>query len=101
MTANRQTVTAEVVRKVAELSRLRVPEAELPLWTDQLSRIVSYIDQIEGVPEPVSGQPVETPATPVRADEPRPGDGSRALDLNAARRFEGFGVVPRVVGGGE
>lgn len=101
MPTDPKTVTAEVVRKVAALSRLRVPEAELPLWTEQLSRIVSYIDQIAQIPEPASAHPLELAATPVRADEPRPGDGTRALERNAARRFEGFGVVPRVVGSGE
>jgi len=29
-------VTPEVVRKIAELARLRLPESELPRWTEQL-----------------------------------------------------------------
>jgi aspartyl-tRNA(Asn)/glutamyl-tRNA(Gln) amidotransferase subunit C len=101
MAADRGTVTPDIVRKVAELARLRVPEAELPLWTDQLSRIVSYIDQIERIPERAFGRPAEPLPTPLRPDEPRPGHGSEALERNAPRRFEGFGVVPRVVGTGE
>jgi aspartyl-tRNA(Asn)/glutamyl-tRNA(Gln) amidotransferase subunit C len=101
MAADRRTVTPEVVRKVAELARLQVPQNELPLWTDQLARIVSYIDQIEQIPERAFGQPPEPPATPVRSDDARAGQGCQALEQNAARRFEGFGVVPRVVGTGE
>lgn len=101
MAANRRTVTPEVVRKVAELARLRIPESDLPLWTDQLDRIVSYIDQIEQIPEKAFGKPPSPPPTPVRGDESRPGGGREALERNAPRRYEGFGVVPRVVGAGE
>jgi aspartyl-tRNA(Asn)/glutamyl-tRNA(Gln) amidotransferase subunit C len=101
MLDDRRTVTSEIVRKVAELSRLRVPDGELPLWTDQLARIVSYIDQIAQIPEGAFGPPATLSATPVRPDEPRAGGGRDALDRNAARQFEGFGVVPRVVGTGE
>ncbi len=97
--ASDRTVTREVVRKVAALSRLRVPDEELPLWTEQLSRIVSYIDQIEQIPEEAFPPEAEAPATPLRPDEPVPGAGPAALEANAPKRFEGFGVVPRVVGG--
>ena len=96
--ASDRTVTANVVRKVAALSRLRVPEEELPLWTEQLSRIVSYIDQIEQIPEEEFPAPGPPPPTPLRTDDPRPGEGRAALEANAPKRFEGFGVVPRVVG---
>ena len=101
MPGDRKTVTEEVVRKVAELSRLRLPDGELSLWASQLGRIVSYIDLIAQIPETASARPARSAATPVRPDEARPGHGAEALERNAARRFEGFGVVPRVVGGGE
>jgi len=100
--ASNRTVSREVVAKVATLARLRVPPEELPLWTEQLSRIVSYIDQIEQIPEeafPSAGP--DLPPTPLRADEPADGRGRQCLDANMPRAFEGFGVVPRVVGGGE
>jgi aspartyl-tRNA(Asn)/glutamyl-tRNA(Gln) amidotransferase subunit C len=100
--ASNRTVSGEVVAKVAALARLRVPPEQLPLWTEQLSRIVSYIDQIAQIPE-AAFPPVgsDLPATPLRADEPADGHGRTCLDANAPRAFEGFGVVPRVVGGGE
>ncbi len=101
MAADRRTVTPEVVRKVAELARLRVPEGDLALWTDQLDRIVSYIDQIERIPEHAFGKPPAPPPTPFRGDQSRPGRGREALEQNAPRRYEGFGVVPRVVGANE
>ncbi len=93
-------VTSEVVRRVAELARLRLPEGELSRWTEQLSRIVSYFDQLKQIPEEAFGRPEAAAATPLRADEPSPGGGDGALEANAPRRLHGYGVVPRVVGSG-
>ena len=93
-------VTPEVVRKVAELARLRLPEEDLPLWTGQLSRIVGYIDQLRQIPEEAFAAPSGVHATPVRDDVPRPGRGAEALARNAPPQAHGYGVVPRVVGTG-
>lgn len=91
-------VGPEVVRKIAALARLRIPEAELSTWSRQLSRIVSYIDQLRELPEEaIRARPPE--ATPLRADSPFPGEGQRALETNAPALLHGHGVVPRVVGG--
>ncbi len=101
MSVNRKAVSPEVVQRVAELARLRVPPAEQAAWADQLSRIVSYIGQIERIPDETFGRPPEPAPTPLRADDAVAGAGREALDRNAPRLFEGFGVVPRVVGSGE
>lgn len=101
MSSRPSTVTPDVVRRVAALARLKVPETELSVWAGQLDRIVAYIDQLKELPEeafPAGGGPVPTP---FRADEPRPGKGDRALAENAPALAHGFAVVPRVVGGGE
>jgi len=100
MTSERPVVTPAVVQKVAELARLRVPEEDLARWAGQLARIVGYIDQLAAIPEEAFGGLPGAPATPVRADEPRPCDGDRALAENAPRLLHGYGVVPRVVGAG-
>lgn len=86
------------MRQVARLARLRVPEEDLERWTTQLTRIVSYIDQLKAIPEEAlpGGVP---PPTPLRADEPSSGPGLAALDVNAPRLAHSLGVVPRVVGG--
>jgi len=101
VSSSRATVTPEIVRNIAELARLRVPEAELALWAQQLSRIVSYIDQIGEIPEEAFGPPPKASATPVREDVPRPGAGLEALQVNEPRSLHGYGVVPRVVGSGQ
>jgi len=100
MTSDRPVVTPAVARKVAELARLRLPEEDLVLWSAQLSRIVAYIDQLAAIPEESFGAAPAGPATPVRADDPRPGLGEQALEANAPRQLHGYGVVPRVVGSG-
>ena len=89
-----------MVRKVAELARLRLPEDDLERWSGQLSRIVAYIDQLAAIPEEAFEAASEGSATPVRADEPGPCGGERALEENAPRLLHGYGVVPRVVGSG-
>jgi len=93
-------VTPDVVRRIAELARLRVPEAELPRWAEQLSRIVAHIDLLRQIPEEAFGRPAAEPATPLRADAPVAGRGDEALRENAPREMHGFGAVPRVVGTG-
>ena len=100
MSPERSVVTAEVVRKVAELARLRVPEEDLSRWATQLSRIVGYIDQLAAIPDEAFGADGGAEATPFRADEPRPGGGDAALEANAPRRLHGYVVVPRVVSSG-
>jgi aspartyl/glutamyl-tRNA(Asn/Gln) amidotransferase C subunit len=100
MTSDRPVVTPAVVRKVTELARLRLPEEDLPRWSDQLSRIVAYIDQLAAIPEEAFGAAPGGAATPLRADAPRPGAGELALETNAPRQLHGYGVVPRVVGSG-
>lgn len=93
-------ITPAVVREIAVLARLRFPDAELGIWSRQLSRIVEYIGQLERIPESAFQRTAPGPATPLRDDVARPGHGDEALAANAPRRMHGFGVVPRVVGQG-
>ena len=96
--AESSSVGPEVVRKIAALARLRVPEAELSAWSRQLSRIVSYIDQLKELPEEAfRAGPAAT--TPLRGDSPFPGGGQKALEANAPAILHGHGVVPLVLGG--
>jgi aspartyl-tRNA(Asn)/glutamyl-tRNA(Gln) amidotransferase subunit C len=100
MSSASSVVTPEVVRAIAALARLRLPEHELAVWSGQLSRIVEYIGQLERIPEEAFGKATPGPATPLRDDAARPGHGAEALEANAPRTMHGYGVVPRVVGQG-
>jgi aspartyl-tRNA(Asn)/glutamyl-tRNA(Gln) amidotransferase subunit C len=100
MSSASRVVTPEGVREIAGLARLRLREEDLALWSEQLSRIVEYIDQLKQIPKEAFGKAASGPATPLRDDIPRPGHGAEALEANAPRRIHGYGVVPRVVGSG-
>jgi aspartyl-tRNA(Asn)/glutamyl-tRNA(Gln) amidotransferase subunit C len=93
-------VDEAVVRHVASLARLDVPESDLPRLTGQLARIVSYIDQLKEIPEEDLG-PLVTEVSVPRLDEAVAGGGQQALETNAPRTLHGYGVVPRIVGDGE
>ena len=99
MSSRPSTVTPDVVRRIAALARLQLPESEVPLWAGQLDRIVSYIDQLKELPDDGVAGAGGLRATPFRPDVSRPGAGDRALEENAGAIAHGFGVVPRVVGG--
>ena len=93
-------VDEAVVRHVASLARLDVPESDLSRLTGQLARIVSYIDQLKEIPAESLGRSA-LDAAALRPDEAVAGDGQRALQVNAPRSLHGYGVVPRIVGEGE
>jgi aspartyl-tRNA(Asn)/glutamyl-tRNA(Gln) amidotransferase subunit C len=91
-----------VVRHVASLARLEVAEGDLPRLTEQLARIVSYIDQLKEITEESVGPGSPALGTPLRTDEPAiPCGGARALAENSPRSLHGYGAVPRVVGEAE
>ncbi len=100
MSSASRVVTPQGVREIASLARLRLAEGDLTRWSEQLSRVVEYIDQLERIPEEAFGAPAAGEPTLLREDEPRPGGGEAALAANAPRRLHGYGVVPRVVGPG-
>ena len=92
-------ITAEDVRKVAELARLDLPEEKIATYTTQLERILDYVAQLQGID--TEGVPPTTRAvevvnvtredgvvpTPVRED---------LLDL-APQREGDFYRVPRIL----
>jgi aspartyl-tRNA(Asn)/glutamyl-tRNA(Gln) amidotransferase subunit C len=91
-------VGPDVVEKVAALARLRVPREDLPAWTGQLGRILSYIGQLEAVAGAGPVARPEEPPTPLREDRAEPCEGAAALAENAPALAHGYGAVPRVVG---
>ncbi|HKF42266.1 MAG TPA: Asp-tRNA(Asn)/Glu-tRNA(Gln) amidotransferase subunit GatC [Thermoanaerobaculia bacterium] len=91
-------VSEDVVRHVAALARLRVPEEDLPALTHQLARILSYIDQLKEIRQEPRREPQMT-ATPLRDDVGVAGHGREALEANSPSLLHDHGAVPRVVGG--
>jgi aspartyl-tRNA(Asn)/glutamyl-tRNA(Gln) amidotransferase subunit C len=92
-------LTPEDVRWVAHLARLELTEAELETMTRQLSAIVDYVAQLQGVNtdnvEPLAhALPVENV---FRADEPRPSLPLAGALANAPDRRGDFYGVPAVL----
>jgi aspartyl-tRNA(Asn)/glutamyl-tRNA(Gln) amidotransferase subunit C len=92
-------IDIETARRVAKLARIRVPEENLPKLADQLSGILSFMEQLNEVD--VSGVEPMTSVTPMRLKRRTDGvtDGniqSRIL-ANAPDAREGFFAVPKVV----
>ncbi|MFM7512982.1 MAG: Asp-tRNA(Asn)/Glu-tRNA(Gln) amidotransferase subunit GatC [Cyanobium sp.] len=93
-------ITAEDVRKVAQLARLDLPEEKIATYTGQLERILEYVAHLEAVD--TEGVPATTRAVEVvnvsRDDriEPTPVR-EQLLDL-APQREGDFLRVPRILG---
>ena len=56
-------ITADDVRKVAQLARLELPEETIATYTGQLERILDYVDQLQAVD--TEGVPATTRAVEV------------------------------------
>lgn len=93
-------ISADDVRKVAQLARLELPEAKVATYTAQLERILDYVAQLEQVD--TEGVPPTTRAVEVlnvtREDrvEPTPVR-EQLLDL-APQREGDFFRVPKILG---
>lgn len=92
-------VDEDTTRRVAHLARIRVEEAALPALASDLSRILSFAEQlaevdVDGVEPMVSVTPMRLKR---RADVVT--DGGRRDDVlaNAPDAREGFYVVPKIV----
>jgi aspartyl-tRNA(Asn)/glutamyl-tRNA(Gln) amidotransferase subunit C len=93
-------ISAEDVRKVAQLARLDLPEDKIATYTGQLERILEYVAHLEAVD--TEGVPPTTRAVEVvnvtRDDQVEPTPvREQLLDL-APQREGDFFRVPRILG---
>jgi len=89
-------VDRDLVRRVAELARLRIDEADEAIVADELASIVRWIDVLGQLPDPPS-DPLPAAAAPLRDDAVA--ECERAEDIVASFP-EGQGdllVVPAVL----
>ena len=92
-------ITAEDVRKVAQLARLELPDTKIAQYTNQLERILDYVAQLQQVD--TDGVPATTRAVEVvnvtRGDVVEPtAVRENLLDL-APQREGDFFRVPRIL----
>jgi aspartyl-tRNA(Asn)/glutamyl-tRNA(Gln) amidotransferase subunit C len=94
-------ITADEVRELALLARLRLSEQEVAAMTDNLGAILEYVDALRAL-DTAAVEPMTHAVPfdcPTRADEVKP---SLAVDdalANAPRRDGSFFQVPRIVPG--
>jgi aspartyl-tRNA(Asn)/glutamyl-tRNA(Gln) amidotransferase subunit C len=92
-------ISADDVRKVAQLARLELPEEKISTYTGQLERILDYVAHLEQVN--TEGIPPTTRAVEVvnvtRADRVEPSEVREDLLDLAPQREGDFFRVPRIL----
>jgi len=91
-------IDRDEARRVAELAHLEFDDAGLDRMAGEMTKILTYIDQLNEVD--VEGfEEHDATVTPFREDEPRPSVDRELVARNAPAWREGFFVVPKVIGG--
>ncbi len=93
-------ISQKEVEHVAQLARLELTDAEKSRFAEQLSHILTYVDQLQEVStEGVSLSASEANEGMVlREDIPRQGLSLEQALANAPESGEGFFVVPKILG---
>ncbi|UCE63484.1 MAG: Asp-tRNA(Asn)/Glu-tRNA(Gln) amidotransferase subunit GatC [Nitrospirota bacterium] len=87
------------VEHVARLARLEIGESEKDPFSEQLSQILKYMDQLgalntEGVPQTAT---VREQTNVFQEDVPHPCLSTEQATANAPQTEEGFFLVPRIL----
>ena len=91
-------IDREEARRVADLAHLEFDDAGLDRMASEMTKILSYIDQLREVD--ASGfEEHDVTVTPLREDEPRPSIPREDVARNAPAWRDGLFVVPKVIGG--
>jgi aspartyl-tRNA(Asn)/glutamyl-tRNA(Gln) amidotransferase subunit C len=94
----RMSISREDVLHVAKLAELAVTEEELRPLTEQLTRIVDFVAQLDEVPAGETAPPflAGPPKVALRADEVAPVPLARPPGEIAPEFIQGLFVVPRL-----
>ncbi len=93
-------VNREDVEHVAELARLRLTPEELEQFSVQLSRILTYVEEVKAVDTtgvPATTSMVAGDANVWREDEVRPSLSREQAVGNAPEAADGLFRVPRII----
>lgn len=92
-------IDTDTARRVAHLARIRVEETDLPALAQELSNILTFMEQLNEVD--VEGVEPMTSVTPMRLkrrqDVVTEGEMQDKILANAPDAREGFFAVPKVV----
>jgi len=93
-------LTRKDVEGIAHLARLEITDAELPVYTDSLSKILSFVEQLgaaeTGEIEPMA-HPLEGESQRLRPDEVTERDQHEKYQSNAPAVAGALYVVPKVI----
>ena len=91
-------IDRDEARRVAALAHLELDDAGLDRMAEEMTKILTYIDQLREVDADGFAERDAT-VTPLRADDPRPSIDQELVARNAPAWRDGFFVVPKVIGG--
>jgi aspartyl-tRNA(Asn)/glutamyl-tRNA(Gln) amidotransferase subunit C len=91
-------IDRDEARRVAELAHLEFDDAGLDRMAAEMTKILTYIDQLREV-DTIGFEERDLTVTPLREDEPRPSIDPEQVSRNAPAWRDGFFVVPKVIGG--
>lgn len=91
-------IDRDEARRVAELAHLEFDDAGLDRMASEMTKILTYIDQLREV-DAEGFEERDVTVTPLRADEPRPSIDREQVARNAPAWRDGLFVVPKVIGG--
>jgi aspartyl-tRNA(Asn)/glutamyl-tRNA(Gln) amidotransferase subunit C len=93
-------LTRHDVENIAHLARLAITEDELPVYVDSLSKILSFVEQLNAADtsgvEPMA-HPLADQVQRMRPDEVLDVDQHEKYQRNAPRTEAGLYLVPKVI----
>lgn len=93
-------LTRHDVENIAHLARLAISEAQLPVYVDSLSKIMSFVEQLNAAQtsavEPMA-HPLADQVQRMRPDEALDADQHEKYQRNAPRVEAGLYLVPKVI----
>lgn len=93
-------LTRHDVENIARLARLSIGDEQLPLYVESLSKILTFVEQLNAA-DTASVEPMAHPLADqvqrLRPDEPVEVDGPEKYQRNAPRVEAGLYLVPKVI----
>lgn len=93
-------LTRRDVEGIAHLARLQITEEQMPVYVDSLSKILSFVEQLNAADtanvEPMA-HPLEGEVQRLRPDEVTERDRHEKYQANAPQVTASLYVVPRVI----
>ena len=89
-------ISSRDVRHIAGLARLDLTDEEVERFRRELSTILAYVEQLEGLEAGSAAEP-PAPDRPLREDEVRPWPDIASLHAAAPDFVDGVFRVPRVI----